>query len=182
MYTLQFDGMVHQIDESVQNKGLLGYGWLILRGGMEIARGYGLFAHGRLSNSNIAEYLALIEGLEALADLRVWNNPIEIRGDAKCVIDQMRGASSVSATSTLSFYQRAQNLSGRFRALTWRWVPRKENKLADKLSRRSLKQLFNLPWAYQQAIYKANTCPLHAEPVSLMDLRCIYNARGQELH
>jgi len=31
----------------------------------------------------------LIDGLDALTDLQITLEPVEIRGDAKCVIDQM---------------------------------------------------------------------------------------------
>ena len=52
------------------------------------------------AGSNAAEYLALIEGLEALEDLRIGNEPVEVRGDAKCVIDQMLGHAAVSSPLT----------------------------------------------------------------------------------
>jgi len=80
----------------------------------------------------VAEYLALIEGLETLADLRITNKPIEIRGDAKCVIDQMSGFASVSSPLTRTFHNRTRKISKRFKSLTWVWVPRRENQHADK--------------------------------------------------
>ncbi|HEU0291561.1 MAG TPA: hypothetical protein VFR47_02430 [Anaerolineales bacterium] len=67
---------------------------------MEIARGFGVFLPICVVGSNVAEYLALIEGLEALADLRIGEAAIEIRGDAKCVIDQMLRYAPVSSPLT----------------------------------------------------------------------------------
>lgn len=138
MYTLQFDGMFRTSGEDRSNKtGLLGYGWLIQRDGWEVARGFGVFLRNCRAGSNAAEYLALIDGLEALADLQITHEPVEIRGDAKCVIDQMTGVAAVSSSLTRILNRQARKLSRRFGSLTWRWVPRRENRHADSLSRRS---------------------------------------------
>ncbi len=175
-YSLQFDGMMHTLSEdNPQNGGFLGYGWLISRDDTEIAYGFGLFAHNNKVNSNLAEYLALIEALDASLDLRIRNDKIEIRGDAKCVIDQMTGAASISSSATRALYQRAQKLASQFNHLAWGWVPRSENKLADKLSRRGLRQLYNRPNAYESAMHQLNTQPCDRSGfISLLDLR-VYN-------
>jgi ribonuclease HI len=140
-YILQFDGMLRTIYESPTPVDVLGYGWLLTREGREIAHGFGLFCCRGAVNSVLAEYLALSEGLEAIAYLHLNKDRVEIRGDARSVIDQMRGAASVSAPATLVMHQRARALSCRFRHLTWTWIPRNENKSADRLSRRGLRQI-----------------------------------------
>ena len=175
MYNLQFDGMLQTLDEQPQMGGFLGYGWLITCNNTEIAHGFGLFAHKRIVNSNIAEYLALIEGLDALLDLRISDEPIEIQGDAKCIIDQMTGAASINSFSIRSLYHRARKLSGQFNHLRWGWVPRNKNKLADKLSRRGLRQLYSKPNAYEIALNRLNSHPVGPDGfISLLDLR-VYN-------
>src|SRR5262245_14515816 len=132
MYTLQFDGMLRVSDHEWPTQlGLLGYGWLIQHNGTEIARGFGVFLRNCKAGSNAAEYLALIDGLEALVDLRMPNETIQIRGDAKCVIDQMTGAATVSSPLTKILHKRARQLSRRFSYLSWIWVPRRENRSAD---------------------------------------------------
>ena len=172
MYILQFDGTLHFVHEKAGKAGLLGYGWFILNDQVEVARGFGLFAQTDTANSNIAEYLALIEGLEALADLKTGNEPIEIRGDAKCVIDQMKGVASVSSLPTRKLHRRAKRFAARFNSLTWTWIPRKENKLADKLSRRGLRQLHIMPLAYERAMDQLNTHTAGPSGlISLIDLR-----------
>jgi len=175
MYILQFDGMFHNITQHKDRAGLLGYGWYILHNHCEIARGFGLSGHKRISSSNIAEYLAMIEGLEALTDLQVWDEVVEVRGDAKCVLDQMRGSVKISSIPTQHLYKRAAKLANRFKSVIWTWVPRKDNKVADKLSRRGLHQLHIVPDAYDKAMQKLQSSPaLGTKFVSLMDLR-IYN-------
>ena len=142
MYILQFDGMLRTVHNDWQSYvGLLGYGWLIERNNVQVAHGFGIFVGRCMAGSNVAEYLALIEGLEALVDLRIRNAAVEIRGDAKCVIDQMIGIASVSSPLTLELYQQARKLACQFTSLTWRWVPRRENRQADSLSRRSFRYI-----------------------------------------
>lgn len=138
---------------------MIGYGWCVSKGKIEVARGFGLYAHMRIIQSNIAEYMALIEGLEALADLRLWKDPIEIRGDAKGVIDQMKGVVSISSNRTRKIHRRATLLSKNFDSLVWTWVPRKENKLADELSRRGLQHFYSLPDAYENAMKRLRSSP-----------------------
>ena len=145
MYILQFDGMLHTSGSPRIPVSLLGYGWILQRNGMEIARGYGLFLRKCKTGSNIAEYLALINGLDALIDLRLRHESVEIRGDAKCVIDQMIGYAGVSSPLTKDLNRRARKLARRFTTLTWVWVPRHENRRADSLSRRSFNYLHYSP-------------------------------------
>jgi ribonuclease HI len=175
-YSLQFDGMLHTIsEENPRTGGFLGYGWLLHLDDNEIAYGFGLFAQKHLVNSNLAEYLALIEALEALLDLRIGNEYIEIRGDAKCVIDQMTGVASISSPPTQRLYQRARKLAAQFNHLSWGWVPRAKNKPADKLSRRGLYQLYIKPNAYEMALSRLNTYPQDSSGfIPVLDLR-VYN-------
>jgi ribonuclease HI len=175
MYLLQFDGMLQTLTEHPQMGGFLGYGWLITRDGTEIAHGFGLFGNRQTVNSNIAEYLALIEALEASFDLRILDEQIEIHGDSLCVIDQMAGKASVSSPAIQNLYRRAHRLAGKFRHLTWGWVPRHKNKLADSLSRRGLEHLYNQPGAYALALNRLDAQSGGSSGfISMLDLR-VYN-------
>jgi ribonuclease HI len=157
MFILEFDGMVRGLDEQVSSFGLLGFGWLLSKQGGVVAHGFGLVARKAQVTSNIAEYLALTEGLDALADMRLWNAPIEIRGDAKGVIDQMIGRASVNSSAAQESHHKAHRIAARFNHLKWVWVPRCKNKYADRLSRRGLRQLFNTPGAYEKAVQRLTT-------------------------
>jgi ribonuclease HI len=172
MYTLQFDGMLRTSgNEWPTQQGLLGYGWLIHWGETEIARGYGVFLRACKAGSNAAEYLALIDGLEALADLRITNELVDIRGDAKCVIDQMTGLSSVSSPLTRQLHHRARKLCRRFSNLTWTWVPRRENRQADSLSRRSFRYLRYAPRPDQEKNQVELPHSYNGRLIPLVDLR-----------
>jgi len=172
MYTLQFDGMFRAPENDWPNQhGLLGYGWLIQRDGREVARGFGVFLRNCKAGSSAAEYLALIDGLEALTDLHITDDQVEIRGDAKCVIDQMTGAATVSSPLTRILHRRARKLSKRLGSLTWTWVPRRENRNADRLSRRSFLYL------HYSSHFDADAKPSKRSPlykgslIPLVDLR-----------
>jgi len=172
MYILQFDGMLRSSSAGwPAHLGLLGYGWLIKKNDVEIAYGFGIFVRKCMAGSNVAEYLALIEGLEALTDLRIKNNAVEIRGDAKCVIDQMTGQAALSSPLTIKLNQHAQTLARCFSALTWVWVPRRENRHADSLSRRSLRNLRYSPYWDQEPNQSELPSFYGGRLVPLVDLR-----------
>lgn len=171
MYILRFDGMLRTSASEPVPVSLLGYGWIIERNGLEVARGFGLFLRKYKTGSNIAEYLALIDGLETLIDLRIRHEPVEVRGDAKCVIDQMTGYAGVSSPLTTELNQRARKLAKRFTSLTWLWVPRSENRHADSLSRRSFRHLRFSPHLGRE-INRSALSPSQSERlVPLVDLR-----------
>jgi ribonuclease HI len=117
------------------------YGWLIQRGDLVIARGYGGVARGVNATSNIAEYLALIEGLEAYLDAGLQKDAVTIRGDAKCIIEQMQGFSAVNANSLKPLFSRAQRLVAQIEEVWWMWTPRRHNRAADLLTRRAMRQI-----------------------------------------
>ena len=164
MYILQFDGMLCSRSlEHIQPQELLGFGWLIQKNGIEIAHGFGIYACRDSVGSSFAEYLALLEGLEALTDLQIWGETIEVQGDAKCVIDQMLGIASVSSLPLRNLYRHAQAMTQRFHSLTWVWMPRNKNKQADMLSRRGLR--------YLNHSSPARVAPNKESMIPLVDLR-----------
>jgi ribonuclease HI len=84
----------------------------------------------------------------------------------------MKGIASINSAPIQKLHRRANRLANRFDGLTWTWVPRKENKLADKLSRRGLRQLHTMPDAYQDAMRQLNVTPAERGGlISLIDLR-----------
>ena len=160
MYTLRFDGLFRSFNSTNvtnQSAGFLCYGWLISRQDVLIAQGHGVFARCNNASSNVAEYLALIEGLDALSDLGLEDEPIKIFGDAKSIIDQMNGYAGVSSESIWPLYLRARQLSKRFINLKWIWIPRKNNKAADWLTRRAMRQIRCDQRSYQAALRSAQT-------------------------
>lgn len=117
------------------------YGWLIYENNLVIAKGHGSYTHREVASSNGAEYLALIEGLEALKVLGLKNEAVMVVGDAKSVIDQMQGFAEVTSTRIKTLHRKAVRLSQKMAGLQWLWVPRRDNKAADQLTRHALRQV-----------------------------------------
>lgn len=154
MLTLQFDGLFRCAPHELHlggSAGLMCYGWVILRDNSVIARGHGGYVQRENASSIVAEYIALIEGLEALLDMRVGKEAVLVRGDAKSVIDQMMGNASVSADSIRPLYKRASKLANQMRRVFWEWNPRRYNQSADALTRRALHQIRSNPEQYETA-------------------------------
>lgn len=183
MLTLRFDGLFHEIESENRSScriGFLCYGWLLLRDGRVIARGHGAVTRGRDANSNCAEYLGLIEGLDALLDLDLRQEPVRICGDNKGVIEQMQGRAGVNSPSLKSLYQRALRLARRFHKLIWTWLPRKDNRAADHLTRRAMRQLVADPQVYEAAVQTVlpnGSRNGSRRLVPVLDLR-VYNLQG----
>lgn len=171
MLTLQFDGLFRGAPQDLHLKddaGVMCYGWVILRSNAVIARGHGGYARAQDASSNVAEYLALIEGLEALVDMQANQEVILICGDAKSIIEQMQGRASVTSSSIRPLYRRASRLAQHFRNIYWTWTPRRYNQAADALTRRALRQIRMNPQQYETAFDDLNKV---ARLRSILDLR-----------
>jgi ribonuclease HI len=144
MYTLNFDGLFRESEKNSEiESDIMCYGWLISENNEVIAKGHGSYTHREVASSNGAEYLALIEGLEALKDMGLTNEPVQVVGDARTVIDQMQGFAEVSSPRIKTLHQKAIRLSHKMAGLQWLWVPRNENKAADQLTRHALQKIQN---------------------------------------
>jgi ribonuclease HI len=176
MLTLQFDGLFRGAPQDLHlnnDAGFMCYGWVILRDGMVIARGHGGYACAQDASSNVAEYLGMIEGIEALLDMHTSRELIVICGDAKSVIEQMQGRACVSANSIKPMYRRACKLVNQFRRILWTWTPRRNNHTADSLTRRALRQIRANPEKYETAFQKRHFA-LGMNPI--LDLRMYRSA------
>jgi ribonuclease HI len=159
MYTLRFDGLFRSLPggvRPVQRAGFMGFGWLIFCDDRLVAQGHGVYGHGQNATSNTAEYLALIEGLEALGDMGVGKEPVRVIGDAKSVIEQMQGSAGINAPDVRALHRRANRLASRFAHVKWEWKPREQNHAADLLTRRAIRQIRLDRGAYQEAIQTLN--------------------------
>lgn len=157
-YIMRFDGLYRRFqDERRPNDtaGLLCFGWLIYRNEVVIAQGHGVFARNKGASSNVAEYVALVEGLDAMGDLGLEDQSIKVFGDAKSVIDQMVGIASVSSETIWPLYMHARQLANHFPNINWGWTPRRFNKAADSLTRRAMRQIHSDQRTYQTALKAA---------------------------
>ena len=90
---------------------------------------------GRATN-NVAEYRALITGLEKARELGA--KKILIRGDSELIVKQMRGEYRVKNEELRDLYEQARQLADRFASVDFRHVRREQNKRADALCNEAL--------------------------------------------
>ena len=80
---------------------------------------------------NVAEYQALIEGLELARDYGVQR--IRVYMDSELVVDQVNGVSAVREAHLKELYEEARSLVAQFKSFRISWVPRELNAEADRL-------------------------------------------------
>jgi ribonuclease HI len=83
------------------------------------------------ATNNVAEYRALIAGLEAAA--RHGAQPLVVRMDSELVVRQMTGEYRVKHAGLKPLHAEAQSAAARIGGLTFRAVRREDNERADRL-------------------------------------------------
>ncbi|KAL4021742.1 hypothetical protein IC575_020556 [Cucumis melo] len=90
------------------------------------------FALAKLCSNNVAEYQALIIGLQMALEIGV--SFIEIYGDSKLIINQLSLQYGVKHEDLKPYFTYARQLMERFDSVMLEHVPRTENKRADALA------------------------------------------------
>ncbi|KAA0065979.1 uncharacterized protein E6C27_scaffold62G00640 [Cucumis melo var. makuwa] len=90
------------------------------------------FALAELCSNNVAEYQALIIGLQMALEIGV--SFIEIYGDSKLIINQLSLQYDVKHEDLKQYFTYARQLMERFDSVMLEHVPRTENKRADALA------------------------------------------------
>lgn len=83
------------------------------------------------TTNNVAEYRALIAGLEAARSFPA--RVVEVRGDSKLVIEQVRGAWKVKQAHLRPLVDEVRRLLEPYERVTLTHVPREQNTDADLL-------------------------------------------------
>ena len=83
------------------------------------------------TTNNVAEYRALIAGLEAAAPLNA--HTVHVRADSLLVIKQLRGEYRVKHANLRPLYEEARALLRAYRVADLQHVPRAQNAEADAL-------------------------------------------------
>ena len=96
---------------------------------------------GRATN-NVAEYEALLMGLEAL--VKSGKKQIRVQSDSQLLVRQLNGEYRVKDEKLKSLFQRATTLLRQFESYRILHVPREENKLADRLANKAIDDALKL--------------------------------------
>lgn len=94
-----------------------------------------LAEHGQfigVTTNNVAEYRGLIAGLEQAR--RLGADDVAVRMDSKLVVEQMTGRWKVKHPAMAELHQQARDLASTFGRIGFTWIPREQNKHADRLA------------------------------------------------
>ncbi|HEV2713117.1 MAG TPA: reverse transcriptase-like protein [Gaiellaceae bacterium] len=106
---------------------------------LETDDGTVLAAHGEtigVATNNVAEYRALVAGLEKALELGV--DDVEVVSDSELVVRQMRGEYKVKNQALRELSEHAAHLARRMRSVSYTAVRREHNELADRLVNEAL--------------------------------------------
>ena len=106
---------------------------------LEAEDGTVLAAHGEaigVATNNVAEYSALIAGLEKAVELHVGE--LEVISDSELMVKQMRGEYKVKNEALRALSLRAGELARDLERVTYTAVRREHNELADRLVNEAL--------------------------------------------
>lgn len=115
------------------NPGPAAIGVVILRGGApvrEIGESIGI------ATNNIAEYRALLRGLEEADRLRA--RTVRVQSDSELLVRQVTGRYKVRNPALTALHREARARMRRFDAVEITHVPREDNAAADALANRAL--------------------------------------------
>ena len=116
------------------NPGPAAYGYVL-----ETEDGTVLDARGEaigVATNNVAEYRALVAGLEKAAELGL--HEVEVVSDSELLVKQMRGEYRVKNAVLAELNDEAARLARRIGRVTYRAVRREHNELADRLVNEAL--------------------------------------------
>jgi ribonuclease H / adenosylcobalamin/alpha-ribazole phosphatase len=116
------------------NPGPAAYGYVL-----ETDDGTVLAAHGEAigtATNNVAEYRALVAGLEKALELSV--DEVEVVSDSELLVKQMRGEYKVKNEALRELSLEAARLARQLRSVSYTAVRREHNELADRLVNEAL--------------------------------------------
>lgn len=116
------------------NPGPAAYGYVL-----ETEDGTVLAAHGEkigIATNNVAEYSALIAGLEKALELQIGE--LEVVSDSELMVRQMQGVYKVKNAALRDLWDDAGRLARRLGRVTYTAVRREHNALADRLVNEAL--------------------------------------------
>jgi ribonuclease H / adenosylcobalamin/alpha-ribazole phosphatase len=116
------------------NPGPAAYGYVL-----EADDGTVLAAHGEaigVATNNVAEYRALVAGLEKAVELGV--RELEVVSDSELLVKQMKGIYRIKNEALQDLARQASRLARQIGRVRWTAVRREHNELADRLVNEAL--------------------------------------------
>jgi probable phosphoglycerate mutase len=89
-----------------------------------------------ITTNNVAEYRGLLAGLTAARQLGA--REVAVRMDSKLVVEQMKGTWQVKNPALRDLAREAVALRAEFDRVSFEWIPREQNKHADRLANEAM--------------------------------------------
>jgi ribonuclease HI len=130
-----FDGLCQPINPG----GISCYAFLVKSGGRTIYSDYGIAAEpfSQDSTNNVAEYTALVKALQWLLEKNLGTTKVEVKSDSQLIVNQLTGDYKVKSKRIVSLYKQVLLLKRKFQDIEIKWVPREENREADRLTNKA---------------------------------------------
>jgi len=123
--------------EPINPGGTACFGIAIFQDGKQIMTSYGVVGSGKDMSNNVAEFAAAVRALELLRGLGLQRTEIVVYSDSQLLVNIMSGRWQARSGLYYSMYERVAALAQEFENVTWTWIPRERNELADSLSRKA---------------------------------------------
>jgi ribonuclease HI len=111
------------------NPGPAAFGFVIKKDGTTIKEGYGYIG---IATNNFAEYTALIEALKWLSK-NTPSESLEFNLDSQLVVSQLTGIYKVKNADIKKLVLVVKELESKFKTISYKHIPREQNKEADAL-------------------------------------------------
>jgi probable phosphoglycerate mutase len=95
------------------------------------------------ATNNVAEYRGLIAGLRAARDLGARS--VAVRMDSKLVVEQMKGTWQVKNDALRDLAREAISVRSGFDEISFTWIPREQNRYADRLANEAMDRRASAP-------------------------------------
>jgi ribonuclease HI len=127
-----FDGLCQPVNPG----GIACYAFAVKQDGETVHSDYGVTGEpfSLESTNNVAEYTALAKALEWLVNNNFTSEKILIKSDSQLVVNQMNGTYKIKAKKIITLYKQVLLLKSKFQDIEIIWVPREQNKEADRLT------------------------------------------------
>lgn len=143
--------------------GCMGLGWVVTLQN----NSFSILGNDRLekrtnNNSLFAEYLALKKGILEYIKAK-GQGPLTIIGDSQTVINQMRGIYTIVDDDIWNVHKEITNIIKEYQLdIHFKWIPRLQNKQADKLSKTKKKVHILYP-ADRKVIIDIDNTPINGK-------------------
>jgi len=118
-------------------------GWVAFLGRKRIRKHHAFVFYGPGATNNIAEYQAVLSALEWLLRYGHKNRDVTVKTDSQLVVNQINGVYAVRSVNLIPLHKKAITLAREFANIAFQWIPRKQNKEADALSRKAYKKFMS---------------------------------------